>query len=121
MDGTFDVIITGVAGIITTIVGAWVSWFFARKKYNSEVDNQLIINMKESLDFYKQLSDDNKARLTEVLEQNKEILEQNAKLLEQNTRLEEEVKSLKKQIDTLNNKIKEPRKKKDEKVSKATA
>lgn len=121
MDGTFDVILTGVAGLITTFVGAWVSWFFARKKYNSEVDNQVIVNMKESLDFYKQLSDDNKQRLTEVLEQNKEILAQNARLLEQNTRLEEEVKSLKKQLDELNSRIKEPRKKKDEKVSKATA
>ena len=120
MDGTFDVIITGVAGLITTVVGAWVSWFFARKKYNSEVDNQLITNMKESLDFYKQLSDDNRQRLTEVLEQNKEILNQNAQLLEQNNRLEAEVKSLKKQLDELNSRIKDTRRKKNE-VSKTTA
>lgn len=33
------VLITGVIGFITTIVSGWTSWFFARKKYNSEVDN----------------------------------------------------------------------------------
>ena len=113
MEGTYDVIITGIAGLITTFVGAWVSWFFARKKYNSEVDNQLITNMKESLDFYRQLSDDNKQRLTEVLEQNKEILSQNTELLEQNNQLRDEVKSLKKQVDELTIRIKEPKKKKD--------
>lgn len=121
MDGTFDVIITGVAGLITTFVGAWVSWFFARKKYNSEVDNQLITNMKESLDFYRQLSDDNKQRLTEVLEQNNQILKQNAQLLEQNTKLEEEVKTLKEQVRELTTRLKEPRKKKNEKVSETKA
>lgn len=98
---TYAVIITGVIGLITTIVSAWLSWFFARKKYNSEVDGQVIQNMKESLDFYKQLSDDNTSRLNQVLAQNKEILEQNAKLLEQNTKLEQEVKELKIQIKDL--------------------
>ena len=111
MDGTFDVIITGVAGLITTFVGAWVSWFFARKKYNSEVDSQVIANMKESLDFYKSLSDDNKERLDQVLVQNKEILEQNAKLMAQNKRLQEEVESLRDQIKTLTSKIAKTNKK----------
>jgi hypothetical protein len=42
----------------------------AKRKYNSEVDNNVISNMKASLDFYKQLSDDNKERLSEVLKKN---------------------------------------------------
>ena len=40
-----DVIITGAVGIVTSTVSAWASWFFARKKYNSEVDNNLIQNI----------------------------------------------------------------------------
>lgn len=116
MDGTFDVIITGVAGLITTFVGAWVSWFFARKKYNSEVDNQVIVNMKESLDFYKSLSDDNKERLDQVLEQNKEILEQNAKLMAQNKKLQEEVESLREQIKTLTSRMTRTSKKSTDKT-----
>jgi hypothetical protein len=66
-----DVIITGLVGLISTIVSGWVSWFFARKKYNSEVDNNLIHNMQESLEFYKNFADDAKLRLDEVLERNK--------------------------------------------------
>lgn len=79
-----DVIITGIIGLITTVLSGWTSWFYTRKKYNSEVDNNLILNMKNSLDFYEKLSNDNKARLEEVLQRNNE--------------LEQELKELKKQM-----------------------
>lgn len=65
-----QVIITGVIGIITTIVGSWTSYIFTKRKYNAEVDNSVIDNMKQSLDFYIKLSDDNKARLDEALKRN---------------------------------------------------
>ena len=82
-----DVLITGAVGVVSSIISAWTSWFFARKKYNSEVDNQLIKNMNESLEFYKKLSDDNKSRLEEVLKRNDE-------LEKRDERLEEEVRQL---------------------------
>jgi hypothetical protein len=80
----FGILITGGVGLITTIVSSWASWFFARKKYNSEVDSNLINNMKESLDFYEKLSADNRERLEEVLKRN--------------TELEQEVGELRKQL-----------------------
>lgn len=80
----FGILITGGIGLITTIVSSWASWFFARKKYNSEVDSNLINNMKESLDFYERLSADNRDRLEEVLKRN--------------TELEQEVEELRKQL-----------------------
>ena len=64
------ILITGGVGIITTVISGWTSWFFARRKYNSEVDNNLIENMQQSLEFYKKLSDDNENRLDEVLKRN---------------------------------------------------
>ena len=67
------ILITALIGMVTTFVSGWTSWFFTRKKYNSEVDQNLIQNMKESLDFYKQLSDDNRSRLEEVLKRNDEL------------------------------------------------
>ena len=79
-----DVLITGAVGVVSSIISAWTSWFFARKKYNSEVDNNLIENMQNSLNFYKQLSDDNRKRLDDVLKRNED--------------LEKEVKELKKQM-----------------------
>lgn len=83
--------ITGGVGIITTVISGWTSWFFARRKYNSEVDNNLIENMQQSLEFYKKLSDDNKNRLDEVLKRNEE--------------LEQEIKDLRKQMFSLMNSI----------------
>ena len=41
------ILITGGVGIITTVISGWTSWFFARRKYNSEVDNNLIENMQQ--------------------------------------------------------------------------
>lgn len=103
----FDVVLTGCIGLATTIVGSWASWFFARKKYNSEVENQVIDNMNDSLEFYKHLSDDTKMRLAEVLEQNREILKSNSELLEKNIALEAEVKALKAQVKELSDKIRD--------------
>ena len=67
------VIITALIGFLSTIISGWCTWFFTRKKYNSEVDNNLIENMQDSLNFYKQLSDDNKTRLEEVLKRNDQL------------------------------------------------
>lgn len=85
------ILITGGVGIITTVISGWTSWLFARRKYNSEVDNNLIENMQQSLEFYKKLSDDNKNRLDEVLKRNAE--------------LEQEIRDLRKQMFSLMNSI----------------
>lgn len=90
MEFSNEIIIAGI-GLLSTIVSGWTSWFFARKKYNSEVDNNLIENMKESLDFYMKLSDDNKIRLDEALQRNNS--------------LEEEIRQLRQQVFTLMNSI----------------
>ena len=68
-----EVVITGIIGVISTIISGGTSWIFARRKYNSEVDNNLIANMQWSLEFYKQLSDDNKSRLEEILKRNEQL------------------------------------------------
>lgn len=81
------ILITGGVGIITAVISGWTSWFFARRKYNSEVDNNLIKNMQQSLEFYKKLSDDNENRLDEVLKRNVE--------------LEQEIRDLRKQMFSL--------------------
>lgn len=78
------VLVTALIGIVTTFASGFISYIFTRKKYNSEVDHNLIENMSKSLDFYKTLSDDNKVRL--------DILS------EENDRLREEVQDIRKQM-----------------------
>lgn len=69
----FSLLITGGVGILTSIISSWTTWFFTKKKYNAEVDGALLDNMKESLNFYKELSEDNKRRLEDVLDRNKQL------------------------------------------------
>lgn len=89
-----EVLITAGIGVITTIASGWTSYFFTRKKYNSEVDLNLIEKMQGSLDFYMKLSEDNKRILDETL----------AKLDESEKRndvLENEIRELRNQMFTL--------------------
>lgn len=67
------IIITAIIGVVTSFTSAWVSWFFTRKKYSAEVDQNIIDNMEESLKFYSKLSDDNKQRLDNLIERNREL------------------------------------------------
>ena len=57
------ILITGAVGLVTTVVSSWASWFFARKKYNTEVDSNEIENLKKSLEFYESIVKDNNKKL----------------------------------------------------------
>lgn len=74
-------------GIISSILSGFTSWFFTKKKYNAEVDNNLISNMQDSLEFYKTLADDNKQRLDEVLAENADLRKEVSELREQVSKL----------------------------------
>ena len=86
-----DVLVTGGVGVLTSTISSLITWFLAKKKYNAEVDNNVIQNMQQSLEFYKELSDDTKERLAEVLEKNQ--------------KLEDDVSELRKQMLNLTMKI----------------
>lgn len=89
-----EVLLTAGIGIVTTIASGWASYFFTRKKYNSEVDLNLIEKMQGSLDFYMKLSEDNKRILDETLAK----LEESEK---RNNTLESEIRELRNQMFTL--------------------
>ena len=74
-------------GVITSILSGFTSWFFTKKKYNAEVDHNLISNMQDSLEFYKSLADDNKQRLDEVLAENADLRKEVSELREQVSKL----------------------------------
>ena len=57
------ILITGGVGIVTSIASSWAAWFFARKKYNTEVDSNEIENLKKSLEFYESIVKDNNKKL----------------------------------------------------------
>lgn len=75
------ILITGAVGLVTTIVSSFTTWIFSRKKYNAEVSHDEIANMKESLEFYKTLSESNQRTLTEILTKSEDLANNNIKLL----------------------------------------
>lgn len=68
-----EIIILIITNILAPVITGFATWLMAKRKYNSEVDNTVIENMKNSLEFYKQLSDDNRERLSRVLEKNEQL------------------------------------------------
>lgn len=68
-----SVFITAGLGLCTTISSSIITWFLAKKKYNAEVENTLIHNMEESLEFYKKLADDNVKQLRILTDRNHEL------------------------------------------------
>ena len=95
-----DVLITGLFGLAATIISGWSSYFFTRKKYNSEVDLNLIDKMQKSLDFYMQLSEDNKKVLQETLEKVERLERRNDVLEEENRELRNQMLSFMSQVCT---------------------
>ena len=100
-------ILTGLTGLLSTVIGSTISWVLARKKYNSEVDSTVIANMQQSLNFYKELSDDNKARLQDLQDKNKALESEVASLREQVFQMMQAL--LKKEVST-NKKLKSKKK-----------
>ena len=101
-----NIVLTGIIGVVTSICSGFTAWFFARKKYNSEVDNNLIKNMEASLKFYTKLSDDNAQRLEEIIEDNTILREQFEAVLSENNTLRLEIIKLRSQIGTLTEELK---------------
>ena len=93
-----NVIITGCIGIATTVVSSFITWLLSKKKYYTEVDNNMIRNMEKSLEFYEKLSTDTQKRLAEILERN-DILEK------KNDKCEEEINKLRERMCNLMYKI----------------
>ena len=90
----WDIFITALIGVFTSGATGFLTWIFSRKKYNAEVSHDEIVNMKESLDFYKDLSESNQRTLADILNKSEELANTNIRLLM-------EVQNLKVQIGVL--------------------
>ncbi len=102
-----DTVTTAIISIITAFASAFTTYFFTRKKYNSEVDNNNIQNMTESLEFYTTLSNDNTERLKKTLEDYEKLSKQCEQILKENNNLRLEIMKLKTIIINLTSELKE--------------
>jgi regulator of replication initiation timing len=61
-------------------ITAVVSWLLAKRKYNAEVDNNVISNMGEAFTFYQKVIEDNKTRIEDSQKKIDELIEENYSL-----------------------------------------
>jgi uncharacterized protein HemX len=73
-----------ISQLITALIGAFIGWFFQRKKQQAEVRTNEIENAEKALQYYRRMVDDLGQRLTQA------IAELN--------RLEEKVEALTKEL-----------------------
>lgn len=95
----FEVLITGIIGLVTTIVTNVLTFVFSRRKYNAGVDHDTIDNMKNALQFYENAIESNNRTLIDVLSKSENLAKVNAQLLL-------EVQNLKIQVEILTQVIK---------------
>lgn len=62
-------IITALVGLFCTTVSSVVTFFFTKKKYNSEVEAQYITNIKEAFDTYKNTMQETVSSQNQKIEQ----------------------------------------------------
>ena len=84
---TPEILLTAGTTVVCSSLSSLVTWLLSRKKYNSEVKGNDINNMQHSLDFYEDLSDDHRARLHSLLDENKELREENIRIREENAQI----------------------------------
>ena len=77
-----ELIIAGI-GLISTILSGWASWFFTRKKYNSEVDTTYIENLGKGLETYDSIIKHNKEEIEYLMKENAELRQEIAELRKQ--------------------------------------
>ena len=84
-----EILITGGVGIVSSIISAWVSWIFARRKYNTEVDSNYIKNLQEALTTYDSIIAHNRKEIEHLMERNavleKEVSELRSQVLKLTT------------------------------------
>lgn len=90
-----SVLLTALIGVATTFASGFISYIFTRKKYNSEVDHNVIQNMQEALEFWTNVSEGNKKILEDMSGMNRKILEENSTIKNENRQLKNDLSELK--------------------------
>lgn len=79
----FNELIVGGIGLVTTVTSAWVSWFFTRKKYSTEVDHNYIENLGEGLKTYDSIISHNRTEIEYLMKDNEDLRREVAELRKQ--------------------------------------
>lgn len=83
MSELWTIIISAISAVVT----GFFTHLFTKRKYNAETNSIDIENLQKALDFYKELSDDSKDRLCELLDKKTSLESRVEKLQIENAEL----------------------------------
>ena len=95
-----EYIIAGL-GVLGTAIGSFLSYFLTRKKFEAQVDENIITNMQKALDFYEKLAESTNNKLNDLLEKIKVLEKENEEFKEQKKKQDEKIEVLEKQVKEL--------------------
>lgn len=70
-----DIISTSLIGLFCTIVSSGATFFFTRRKYNSEVKSQEITNVMNAFEGYKKITEEALSKQADALKKQAEEIE----------------------------------------------
>lgn len=95
-----DAVITSGLAVVTSTATGLATFLFTRKKYKSEVAENEIHNMSESLSFYIKLVEDNKKQLDDYKSELKSYRKEISELRQENSDLRKQIYDLQKRLIT---------------------
>lgn len=72
-----DLLITIVTAVVSSAASGWAGWFFARKKYNSEVESNDLQNLRDRVQVVNDIVDTLKTELDRLNTENTKLREEN--------------------------------------------
>lgn len=90
-------VIQCVIALLSTGIGGFVGWFFTRKQYNSQVQQQDITNIDAAISTWQNIVNSLETRVNKLLEECTVLRGENEQLVKEISQLKSEIVSLKTQ------------------------
>lgn len=87
--------ITLIIALGSSLASSFATWFFSKKQYDSQVENQEITNIDTAADVWQKVIDNLKKQVNELLVETKSLREENASLKTEMEKLRDELVKLK--------------------------
>lgn len=79
----------------SSLASSFATWFFSKKQYDSQVQNQDITNIDAAADVWQKVINNLKQQVDELLVETKALREENASLKDEMEKLREDLQKLK--------------------------
>lgn len=87
--------------VVTSIVSAFVAWFFTRRKKEAEAESAELDNVEKATGIWRQMAQDMTEKVNELYANQQVILLEQQKLIRENSSLKSEIVKLEMKVNSL--------------------